>query len=236
MFAEKLHYGYTLGYTVLMEENNQQINPKIVGNDLFPEILRPSTTIKSIKIWFGALKGDPNTKTILGISATYINYITGEKKETSYQGAPIEGSDVETKELIIKEGDYLSKFNIGFKTYINHIKFTTLKGESIEFGEINEETEKRSVNELNKENNIIINIKGDYDNQAVRAIGYDFLSFKDFCLVRLIDLFRIRNKLKDDKYKTEIQNKYNKMNEIEKYFFKICSLPQGIFSIIAKYI
>ena len=143
------------------------------------------------------------------MSATYINYITGEKKETNYQGAPIEGTDVQTDELIVKEGDYLSKFNLGFDKYINHIKFTTFKGEKIELGEVKDETEKKTVNQLNEGNNIILNIK-----------GYSF---------------RIRLKLKDAKYKTECQNKYDKMNEIEKYFFRICSLPKVCFAAIIKY-
>ena len=231
MLAEKVKHGYIFGCTVAEGTDEK----RLVDYNLFAEHLRPSTSIKSIKIWFGAPKGESEKKSLLGMRATYINYITGEKKETNYQGAPIEGTDVQTEELIVKEGDYLSKFNLGFDNYINHIKFTTSKGEKIELGEVKDETEKRSVNELNEGNNIILNIKGYSSPGGIRAIGYDFMSLKDFYFNRCIDLFRIRHKLKDKKYKTECENKYDKMNKIEKYFFRICSLPDVCFSAIMKY-
>jgi hypothetical protein len=232
MLANKINYEYILG--VSQAEDSEKY--RLIDNKLFTEQLRPSTSIKSIKIWFGAPKSQPDIKSLLGIDVTYINYITGEKKETNYQGAPIEGSDVETKELIVKEGDYLSKFNIGFDQYVKHIKFGTLKGDKTEFGEIKEDIEKKLVNKLNEGNNIIINIKGYSSENGIRAIGYDYISLKEFCFIRWIDLFRIRNKLKDDNYKTEIQNKYNELNEKEKYFFRICSLPKVCFAAIIKYV
>ena len=62
-----------------------------------------------------------------------MNYLTGEKKNTRYQGAPIEGSNIETKELIIGDGKFLSYFNIIFHEYITYIKIGT-KDKYIEFG------------------------------------------------------------------------------------------------------
>ena len=232
MLAEKVIHTYIFGCTQAESSDEK----RLVDYNLFDEQLRPSTTIKSVKIWFGSPKGESQIKSLLGINVTYINYITGEKKETYYQGAPIEGTDVQTEELIVKEGDYLSKFNLGFDKYINHIKFTTFKGDKTELGEIKEETEKKTVNDLNKDNNIIINIKGYFNPSGIRAIGVDYLSFKDFLFIRCIDLFRLRLKLKDEKYKTEYQNKYNNMNELEKCFFRICSLPQVCFAAIIKYV
>ena len=232
MLEQKIKHGYILGCT---EAEGSEKN-RLIDNNLFTEQLKPSTSIKSIKVWFGAPKSQPDIKSLLGIDVTYINYITGDKKETHYQGAPIEGSDVETQELIVKEGDYLSKFNIGFDQYVKHIKFGTLKGEKIELGEIKEEIEKRIVNELNEGKNIILNIKGYTSENGIRAIGYDYISLKYFCFVRWIDLFRLKYKLKDTKYKTEFQNKYNEFNEKEKCFFRICTLPQVCFSTIIKYV
>lgn len=231
MLAQKIKAGYILGYNEVDTEKD-----RLVGSNLFPEHLKASTTIKAIKIWFGAPNKAPETKSLLGMKITYINYLTGEKKETDYQGAPIEGADVETQELIVKEGDYLSKFNIGFTNFINHIKFTTLKGEKIELGEIKEETEKKVVNEINEGKNVILNIKGYSSQRGITAIGCDYISLSDFCFVRWIFLLRLRNKLKDNKYKTEYEEKYDKLNEIEKCFFRICTFSEVIFSSILKYV
>ena len=231
MLAQKIKAGYILGYSEVDTEKD-----RLVGSNLFPENLKSSTTIKSIKIWFGAPKNEPDQKSLLGMKVTYINYITGEKKETNYQGAPIEGTDVDIKELVVKEGDYLSKFNIGFTNFINHIKFTTLKGEKIELGEIKEETEKKVVNKINKGNNVIVNIKGYSSQSGIRAIGCDYISLSDFCFARWFFLLRLRNKLKDDKYKSEYQEKYDKLNETEKCFFRICNSSKVIFSSILKYV
>jgi len=231
MLLDKIKSSYLLGYIDIHNPEKKLID----GKKLFPDNLRSSTTIKSLKIWFGSHPGG-SVKSLLGIKIKYINYITGEKKETDYQGAKIEGMDVEVKELEIKEGDHLSKINIGFDDYITHIKFATIKGKFIEFGIIIEDNEKQFVNELNSRDNIILNLKGYSDQNGIRAIGYDYLSFKDFCLIRWINLLRIRNYMKNEKYLQNLQNEYTKFDIGMKSIFKTCRLPQSCFSIILSFI
>ena len=232
MLANKVKSSYIYG----LIEKDGPTKEKLVGKELFPENLLSSTTIKEIKLWFGSPSGKNDIKSLLGIQIKYINYITGERKETEYQGAKIEGTDVETQSLVIKEGDYLSKMNLGFDEYITHIKFTTVKGDKIEFGIIIEANEKQSVNEINIDNNIILNIRGYYSPAGVRAIGCDYISFKDFCFIRFIDLLRLRLKLKKEEYKKKCEDNYNNYNDGIKTFYRACSLPPACFATILKYI
>ena len=120
------------------------------GYDLFPENIRNFTAIRSIKIWFGNPPEEKEIKALLGIQIMYLNYFTGERKLTDYQGTTLLGDNVETKELNIKDDDYLSKFYIGFNQFITHIKFETKKGDFIELGTYDEIYEKNSVNEVNE--------------------------------------------------------------------------------------
>ena len=231
MLEDKIKSTYLFGF---IEKDSPEKKP-IIGQELFSEHLRSSTTINSLKIWYGSPAGKNDVKTILGIQIKYINFITGEKKETEYQGAPIEGMDVEVKELNIKEGDYLSKMYIGFDEYINHLKFKTKKKEIIEFGFIIEDNEKKSVNELNLDNNIILNLKGYYSSNGVRAIGCDYISYKDFCLIRWIDLFRLRLRLKNEKEKKKYEDDYDKLKDM-RAIYKTCIFPLTIFASIIKYV
>ena len=171
----------------------------------------------------------------LAIQVKYINYITGKKEETRIQGAKIEGVDVEVKELEVNEGDYLSKFNIGFEDYINHIKFTTKKEKSIEFGNIIEANERLSVKDINDGNNIILNIRGFFSSNGVRALGCDYMSFNNFCFIRLVDIFRLKSKIEKEgaeKYTKDM----SKLNDAMKCVLKLCLLPKNQFFCIIKYI
>ena len=107
--------------------NNPNKKP-IIGYDLFPENIRLYSSIKSIKIWYGNPPDEQNIKSLLGIQVMYLNYFTGEKKMTEYQGSQITELNVETKELNIKEDDYLSKVYLGFNQFITHLKFETKNG------------------------------------------------------------------------------------------------------------
>ena len=205
------------------------------GKELFPDFLYSSTTIKSLKVWFGSPPGKADIKALLGIQVKYINYITGERKETNYQGAPIEGVDVEIKELDIKEGDFLSKINLGFNDYITHIKFTTKKGDPLEFGTITED-EKQSVNIINADNNIILDIKGYYSKNGIRAIGFGYINFKDFCFIRWIDLLRLRHMFKDDNYRKKMDKVYPNLKDEMKCIHRTCIIPDACFAKILSYV
>ncbi len=232
MLDNKIKHSYLFG---LIEKDGPD-KEEIEGKNLFPENLFSSTTIKNLKLWFGAPAANKDIKSLLGIKIKYINYITGEKKETNYQGAPIEGMDVDVQELEIGEGDHLSKFYIGFEEYITHLKFKTIKGQQIEVGVLNESCEKQSVQEINGDNNIILNIKGYFSKNGIRAIGCSYISFKDFCFIRWIDLLRIRHKLKNNEEKKKYEEKYNEFSEISKTVYRTCALSDVCFSTILKYV
>lgn len=228
---DRIQYSYVFGYQEKDGPGKERLQET---KELFQEHLISSTTVKSIKIWFGTPPGK-DFKAILAIQVKYINYITGKKEETRIQGAKIEGVDVEVKELEVNEGDYLSKFNIGFEDYINHIKFTTKKEKSIEFGNIIEANERQSVKDINDGNNIILNIRGFFSSNGVRALGCDYMSFNNFCFIRLVDIFRLKSKIEKEgaeKYTKDM----SKLNDAMKCVLKLCLLPKNQFFCIIKYI
>ncbi len=231
---DKVKSSYIYGFI----EKDGPGKEKIQGTDeLYPAHLKASTTIKNIKLWFGSPKEKNDIKSLIAIQVKYINYITGEKKETTVQGASIDGTDIETVDLEVKEGDYLSKFNIGFEDYINHIKFGTKKSKSIELGTLIEENEKQSTNEINEKDNIILNVKGYYSQNGIRSIGVDYMAFKDFCFIRLMDVFRLRLKLKNDEEKKKYtEEAISKLNYEAKCFIRLCLLPDKTFLGVIKYV
>ena len=233
MTSSKIQSPMMLGFSEI-----DNINKKIIIlNDLFPENIRHYCFVKSIKMWFGSPPDEPKVKSLLGIQVLFLNYFTGERKITEYQGAQLTDSNVETKELNISEDDYLSKYYIGFNVYITHIKFETKNGNFIEFGNIDPQYEKATVNDVNEGRNIIINIRFYKTLKGIRMLGVDFLSYKQFFYNRLIDLFRLRYKINHaDKDKYKDQNEVNKLSYEMKCALKICQLPDTHFACIIKYL
>ena len=73
--------------------------------------------------------------------------------------------------------------NIGFgEHYITHIKLITKNGNYIENGDIKNDTTKikGALKELNDENNVILNISFLINPLGLRAIGANYMNFKDF--------------------------------------------------------
>ena len=231
MLNAKTQNTYIFGFI----EKDGPDKESLSGKELFPDFLYSSTTIKSLKVWFGSPPGKADIKALLGIQVKYINYITGERKETNYQGAPIEGVDVEIKELDIKEGDFLSKINLGFDDYITHIKFTTKKGIPIEFGVVTE-SDLKTVNDINTGNNIILSIKGYFSKNGIRSMGVDYISFKDFCFIRWIDLLRLRHMFKNEEYNKKKEKEYPKLNDGMKCIYRTCTIPDACFAKILSYV
>ena len=233
MSSKKVKSTYFFGFYGIENQNKEGLK----GIDLFPENIRYFTAIKSIKIWFGNPPEEKEKKSLLGIQILYLNYFTGERKLIEYQGAKIEDENVETKELYIKDDDYLSKFYIGFDQFITHIKFETKNGDFIECGTINDMYEKKSVNDVNEGKNIIINIRGYESPKGIRALGFDYMTYKNFFYNRLIDLFRLRHKVNhEDKDKYKKPEEVEKLNYAMKCALKICQLPDTHFFCIIKYL
>ena len=234
MLMEKIKYTYIFGF---IEKDGPGKEKLKNSKDLFDEKLFPFTTIKSIKVWFGSLQEKINFESLLGMEIVYLNYITGEKKNTKYMGVPIETQNVQVKELNIKEGEYLSKMNLGFVDYITYLKFTTNKGEYIEFG--TKDNNEKNLSVVNSENNIILNLKGYTSPSGIRCLGCDYISYQDFFFNRLVDIFRLRTRLiRDEKYKQKYEdiNELSKLDNEMKLFLKVCQYPKSLFWNVIKYL
>ena len=234
MLMEKIKYTYIFGF---IEKDGPGKEKLKNSKDLFDEKLFPFTTIKSIKVWFGSLQEKINFESLLGMEIVYLNYITGEKKNTKYMGVPIETQNVQVKELNIKEGQYLSKMNLGFVDYITYLKFTTNKGEYIEFG--TKDNNEKNLSVVNSENNIILNLKGYMSPSGIRCLGCDYISYQDFFFNRLVDIFRLRTRLiRDEKYKQKYEdiNELSKLDNEMKLFLKVCQSPKNLFWNVIKYL
>ena len=234
MLMEKIKYTYIFGF---IEKDGPGKEKLKNSKDLFDEKLFPFTTIKSIKVWFGSLQEKTNFESLLGMEIVYLNYITGEKKNTKYMGVPIETQNVQVKELNIKEGQYLSKMNLGFVDYITYLKFTTNKGEYIEFG--TKDNNEKNLSVVNSDNNIILNLKGYTSPSGIRCLGCDYISYQDFFFNRLVDIFRLRTRLiRDEKYKKQYEdkNELSKLDNEMKLFLKVCQSPKNLFWNVIKYL
>jgi hypothetical protein len=234
MLMEKIKYTYIFGF---IEKDGPGKEKLKTSKELFDEKLFPFTTIKSIKVWFGSLQEKTNFESLLGMEIVYLNYITGEKKNTKYMGAPIETQNVQIKELNIKEGQYLSKMNLGFVDYITYLKFTTNKGEYIEFG--TKDNNEKNLSVVNSDNNIILNLKGYTSPSGIRCLGCDYISYQDFFFNRLIDILRLRTRLiRDEKYKKQYEdkNELSKLDNEMKLFLKVCQSPKNLFWNVIKYL
>lgn len=221
-----------------IESDNPSLKTLFNSRDLFGENLFPSTTIKSIKLWFGSPPGKQNIKALLGMKIKYKNYITGEKKETKYQGAKIEGENIDVRELEIPDGQYLSKFDIIYDEYITYIRFGTEK-KSIIFGYFDRKREVKCLGPLNSGKNIIINIKGFVTNNGIRSLGCDYISYKDFFLNRTIIIFKLRYKLKHDtdyKLKWTDRTFIDKLDPEMKLILNICKQSDTCFQYVVKYL
>ena len=74
----------------------------------------PSIVLKKIKIWTGKpVKTKPNfPKCLLGFQFWYVNFFTGEKKDSDYVGCELKGDDIGMEELEVQDNDYFNKINI----------------------------------------------------------------------------------------------------------------------------
>ena len=232
MSFNEVFYTYLFGFR---EIENEKFKCLIERKELFPEKILHFTAIRSIKIWFGNPPEESEIKSLLGIQVMYINYFTGERKITEYQGAQITEENIENKELLIEDDDYLSKFYIGCNQFITHIKFETKMGKFIEFGTIDDNYEKATVNDVNEGKNIIVNIRGYSCPKGIRSLGMDYMTYKNFFYNRFIDLFRLRHRVyKQDNDKYKDPKEVDKLSYEMKCVLKICQLPDTLFPCIIK--
>ena len=219
-------------YGVIPKISNQFNDLELYANDYS----LPYVFLKKIQIWSGFIKNQMS-KCLLGMKCWYVNYLTGEKQESEYHGCKLNKENIDTQELEVKEDDYFNKINLGISYYIIHFKITTKKGDFIEFGEIDNECEKKI--ELNPTDNMISSFSGYTSKYGVRSLKINYIDRVDFMFYPLKGILRLRYVLKkNDKIKKYYEDKenYNKLDLEMKYIYHVCLLPDGVLSYIFKYL
>ena len=211
-------------------------------SDLFENEMWTYELLTKIKLWYGTPKSgdsDLKTKIVLGIQCTYNTTLTGKNKVTDPHCGDITKDDIEVKELELKENDFFNKFYVDIDMAITHIKLETKNGENIEIGEEKEDL-KRTV-EFNtfKEMYLVQSFFGYYNIYGLRALGCKFISKKNFMLISLMGILRLRHLFKineEEKEKWQNPEELKKLNYKMQAVAKLCALPDKTFSGVIKYI
>jgi len=223
-------------YGFIPRDNNMFRDAELFGTEMWKYQI-----LKKIKLWYGTVKsGDENVKNklVLGIQCVYIDTITGNKTTTEQHCGDLSKEDVETKELELKENDYINKVYLDFEGGITHLKFVSKNGESIEMGVENDETKKTIDINLEKTPHMLQTFFGRYNIYGLRALGFKYISKRDFILIKLMGIFRLRHIFKindEEKKKWENPDELNKLDEKMKTVAKLCLLPDKTFSCVLQF-
>ena len=171
-------------------------NTMFRDHELFGTEMWKYEILSKIKLWYGTAKsGDDNVKNklVLGIQCVYVNSISGNKTTTEQHCGDLSKDDIEIKELEIKENDYINKVNLDFEGGITHLKFMTKNGDSVEVGVEKDDTKKTVDINLEKTPHMVQSFFGYYNTYGLRALGFKYISKKDFILINLMGIFRLRH-------------------------------------------
>ena len=183
--------------------------------------------ITKIRIYTGKFN---DKDAIFGIGITYKHLFNGKEKVVEHKGSD-DFEDV--KELVIKQGEYITDFHIRFKNdteYISQLGYTTNKQNPILVG--TKEGEKKNI-KSNGGNNIIVGTFGHF-NKKLDATGVLFVNKKEFFKRLLNGIFILRYFIKKDKKFKEKWDKKQEALPIEyKFIWRAANLPQAsLFQII----
>ena len=170
---------------------------------------------------------------INGISITLKNYTSGNIVKIEHRG---NDDIIDTKELDIKNNEYLSDFHIRFPDsceYISQIGFSTNKNNTIMVG--SEDGDLKNVY-FNGGDNIIIGTRGWFDKK-LDSMGCVFISKKDYLQKYLFDIFMLRYQIKNnEKFKNEWDKKYKELSVVDQFLWKAANLEDDeLFVQILKY-
>lgn len=203
---------------------------------LFPKSDHYAVLLKKLKVYFG--KNKFGKKALLDFEAYFINYKNGQKIESGLHGAILDEEEIDTQEIIVQENDYITNFEMAFLDTINYIKISSKKGKIIEFGERPE----KPIKILNYEgDNMIQFFWGDIESEeGINAIGFKYISRKNFVFGSILPIIKLRYKLNhDEKFKNTYEKNYKELLKNEDismiYLLKTCLLPNTVFSRIIKY-
>jgi hypothetical protein len=234
MLIEK--YQNTPVFGFIPKEKTRFVDRELFGDDLWKYVI-----LKKIKLWYGTPKsGDDNIKDkiILGIQCVYQDTVTGTKTTTEQHCGDLSSDDIETNEHELKENDFFTKFNIDFDTAITHLKFTTKNGESLEFGKEKEDTKRTVTFNTDKEPHMIHSFVGIFNIYGLRALGCRHIYKKDFLLIHLMGILRLRHIFKideDEKKKWIAPETLNKLPLEMRAIAKLCALPDATFAVVMKF-
>jgi hypothetical protein len=227
----------TVGLYGIITSNSDKKH-RFDDSKLFQKNSQFAVLLKSIKIYFG--NNINNHKTLVGLEASYINYINSEKIKGEFHGVDNLADEVEVKELVMEGNDYIKNFEFNFDEnfdYINYIKIITSKGKDIEFGERGEKIE-TILNYNGDGDNMIQFFWGDYDEEGINAISFKYINRKQFIFGTRIPILYLRNKIfhnEDFKKKCGEMQESLKHNKSMIYLYRTCLLPNTIFAKIIKY-
>ena len=237
MWIDKIEekYNSTPIYGVILSKEKLRFN----DCDLFKRNSWKYAVLQKIKIWWGSpqKKEISKSQTLLGIQCKYKNIITGEEKESLIHSGKLLSSDIIVKDLELKQGEYFNKFYIGFDYEISYIKFETNLNSYLEFGKIIK-SEMKTV-KLNSDKNMIQCFIGYYNKDRIMALQCKYISIKNFNLISIMDLLRLRHFFKTnekEKEKWKNTNILNKYNIYIKAVAKLCLLPDNHFYSIIKFL
>ena len=184
--------------------------------------------LSKIKFFLGEKNGK---ELILGLQTFYT---TSNGKEIANE----EYRDKNEKELNIKTlkihpGDYICNFELRRgDDRITQIKFTTKKG--IEFVVGSDEGEEMKVDFINDNKDfVILYLHGGY-RKCLECISAGYIPVKSY-LGDTLGYFELKMRVKDEKFKNNIQAKINEFTESDKVLFRVCSLEDKLFNSIIKY-
>ena len=202
-------------------------------SDLFPKEIQYAILLKTLKIYFG--NNNKGNATLLGFEASYINYINGQRIEGKYQGAAKTEENIDVKELVMKENEYINNLELDFDNFISYFKLMTSKGNELEFG-VRPEKVKTLINY--EGDNMIQFLWGYYDDEGINVISFKYIPRNIFIFGSIIPILWLRYRIN---HNTEFKKKYEKnykelINDTSMiYLYRACLLPEAIFSKIIKY-
>ena len=213
---------------------------KFVDKDIFEPQFQKYIRVVKVKIWYGTCSGTGENiygKYILGIQCDYHNPINGERKQTEIHSGTLNSIDITTKELELLEGDYITKINMCYNDIISYIKFTTKKNKILEVGNYDKNCEKTLNFNDEKTPHMIQTFHGFYNEYGLRALGFIHLKRQNYFFLNLIDVFRLRHKIKTSVQEKEkwTEEEIQKLNYAQRAFIRLCLLPDSQFSSVIKF-
>ena len=200
---------------------------------LFNEKVQMGILLKSLKIYF------IRNQKLLGLESSFVNFITGERKQSEYHGGDKNSKDIIIKDITVGNMEYIKNVEFAldenFET-INYLKIITSKENEIEFGE----KKGKALTILNFEgDNMIQCFYGNYDKDGINNIGFQYIDKIQFSFYNIFPILKLRFKFNhDEEFKKKYESNYKELlkDDISNvYLYRTCILPDSLFAKILKY-